>query len=386
MKQLTCEMCGSTDLVKDGGVFVCQTCGCKYSIEEAKKMMIEGTVDVSGSTVKVDMSDKLNNLYTLARRANRDNNVADAAKYYREIRVEDPNSWEAAFYGVYFTALNCRIGQIASAANSITQSLESVMDLIIKYVPEEGKKAALSEVALRASAAGKMLFNAALNTYNDSRHSSAMSDFSDRATAALTTMMAASTVVNTKSGDYALAKKLLEESIRVCNSTEMTKKYAQVAEKQLKLLEPILRTEQAQKNSAYWAAHADQKVALEEERKSLEQKIAQFNNETCNQVAELTKERDSISGGDEAKSISKRICELNAKKDSLGIFKGKEKKAIQAQIDELTESHKQITNRIESTRKEIQSKIDEIESQNKEKTEPLRNRVAAINSELTKDR
>ena len=39
MKQLTCEMCGSTDLLKQDGVFVCQSCGCKYSVEEAKKMM-----------------------------------------------------------------------------------------------------------------------------------------------------------------------------------------------------------------------------------------------------------------------------------------------------------------------------------------------------------
>ena len=38
MKQLTCEMCGSTDLLKQDGVFVCQTCGTKYSVEEAKKM------------------------------------------------------------------------------------------------------------------------------------------------------------------------------------------------------------------------------------------------------------------------------------------------------------------------------------------------------------
>ena len=29
MKQLTCEMCGSTDLMKQDGVFVCQSCGCK---------------------------------------------------------------------------------------------------------------------------------------------------------------------------------------------------------------------------------------------------------------------------------------------------------------------------------------------------------------------
>lgn len=69
MKQLTCEMCGSTDLVKQDGVFVCQSCGTKYSVEEAKKMMVEGTVDVSGSTVKIDTSDELENLYQIARRA-----------------------------------------------------------------------------------------------------------------------------------------------------------------------------------------------------------------------------------------------------------------------------------------------------------------------------
>jgi len=40
MKQLTCELCGGTDLIKQDGVFVCQNCGTKYSVEEAKKMMI----------------------------------------------------------------------------------------------------------------------------------------------------------------------------------------------------------------------------------------------------------------------------------------------------------------------------------------------------------
>lgn len=48
MKQLICEMCGSADLIKQDGVFVCQACGCKYSVEEARKMMIEGTVSVDG--------------------------------------------------------------------------------------------------------------------------------------------------------------------------------------------------------------------------------------------------------------------------------------------------------------------------------------------------
>ena len=49
MKQLICEMCGGSDLIKQDGVFVCQHCGTKYSVEEAKKMMLEGTVQVEGN-------------------------------------------------------------------------------------------------------------------------------------------------------------------------------------------------------------------------------------------------------------------------------------------------------------------------------------------------
>lgn len=42
-------MCGSTNLMKQDGVFVCQSCGTKYSVEEAKKMMIDGIVNVNVS-------------------------------------------------------------------------------------------------------------------------------------------------------------------------------------------------------------------------------------------------------------------------------------------------------------------------------------------------
>ena len=40
MRQLICEMCGSADMLKQDGVFICQACKTKYSIEEAKKMMM----------------------------------------------------------------------------------------------------------------------------------------------------------------------------------------------------------------------------------------------------------------------------------------------------------------------------------------------------------
>ena len=75
MKRLTCEMCGSTDLMKQDGVFVCQSCGTKYSIEEAKKMMVDGTVEVAG-TVKVDDSALWQKMLTKQATRRKPNNTA----------------------------------------------------------------------------------------------------------------------------------------------------------------------------------------------------------------------------------------------------------------------------------------------------------------------
>lgn len=97
MKQLTCEMCGSTDLLKQDGVFVCQTCGTKYSVEEAKKMMIEGTVDVSGSTIKVDNSDAIENYMSMAENAYDSGNKAEAEAYCNkviELAPQNYNAWK----------------------------------------------------------------------------------------------------------------------------------------------------------------------------------------------------------------------------------------------------------------------------------------------------
>ena len=170
MKQLTCEMCGSTDLIKQDGVFVCQTCGTKYSIEEAKKMMVEGTVDVSGSTVKIDTSDELTNLYQLARRARDENNSDTAAKYYDMILQKAPDSWEAAFYYTYYKAANCTIAGISSAANSIANCISNVFALIENYDNENTRVSAYKEVSLRVFTIQELFFTAAKNTHASSRN------------------------------------------------------------------------------------------------------------------------------------------------------------------------------------------------------------------------
>ena len=166
MKQLTCEMCGSTDLMKQDGVFICQSCGTKYSVEEARKMMVEGTVDVTGSTVKVDTSAELANLYQIARRAKDDNNGANAAKYYDMILLKDPTSWEASFYVVYFKAMECKIAQIRSAAISVSNCEDSVLALIRDHVAEENQEAAVAEVVMRSIRIANMLAGGGKSHYD----------------------------------------------------------------------------------------------------------------------------------------------------------------------------------------------------------------------------
>ena len=89
MQAIRCELCGSQDIVKEDGLFVCRNCKTKYSPEEARKLV---------GTVKIDNSETVDNLFILARRAFQTKNFADAEKYYSMVLPEAPNNVEACFF------------------------------------------------------------------------------------------------------------------------------------------------------------------------------------------------------------------------------------------------------------------------------------------------
>ena len=103
MKRITCEMCGSTELLKKDGVFECQNCGTKYTVEEAKKMMVEGTVSVEG-TVKIDNSSFVMKSLQNARRAKKKEDWEETERYYNMVEQNDPNNIEAIFFSAYAKA------------------------------------------------------------------------------------------------------------------------------------------------------------------------------------------------------------------------------------------------------------------------------------------
>jgi hypothetical protein len=165
MKAIKCELCGSNEVIKQDGLYVCQHCGTKYTVDEAKKLMIEGTVNVEG-TVKIDDSTELKNLYEIARRARNAENYEDAGKYYDSILAKNPKDWEAVLYVVFCKAMTCKIAEIQNYAMLMINNNVSVLSLIKDNVKDEvEQKLAVLETAMAYSRVGILFSSAAEKHY-----------------------------------------------------------------------------------------------------------------------------------------------------------------------------------------------------------------------------
>lgn len=62
MKKIRCEICGYTNIIKENGLFVCQNCGVKYTLAEAKSLLCEvgdnSNLEVTDSKDNTNISTK----------------------------------------------------------------------------------------------------------------------------------------------------------------------------------------------------------------------------------------------------------------------------------------------------------------------------------------
>lgn len=385
MKQLTCEMCGSTDLMKQDGVFVCQTCGTKYSVEEAKKMMVEGTIDVQG-TVKIDASEKLHNYYQVARRAKSDNDSETAAKYYSMILTEDPTSWEASFYFVYFRSMSCTIGQIPSAASAISKCLISVLTLAKQScASEEDVQAVVTEIHEKAIEAATVFLTASVRSFVNIQTDNPayfVSDLSTRSFAAIDIAYTIGTAIDKTFGGQAWAQKLVSSAYSTGNTLMLTyittmkpRFFLEAApihyemEKKANCIiagykRKIAENQEKQKK-IYWEQHAEEKASLDQEKETLSAKVENWNAEISS-LPEIKAEA----------RIEAKIKALQQEKSALGFFKVKEKKVIQEQINNLASDD------LEKAKASREAAVLPIQAQ----IDAATVRIAEIDEELTKER
>ncbi len=151
MEPIKCEMCGSNDIVKSDGLYVCRHCGTKYTVEEARNLFYASETA------------KLENLYSLARRHADTKDYNSARQYYKEILLIDANNWEPIFFASYYTVC-------CSNYNSIDKNLKDFVNMfphVLDAITDESCEGNLRQVADKTSLLASLLFNSFANTYND---------------------------------------------------------------------------------------------------------------------------------------------------------------------------------------------------------------------------
>ncbi|WP_407414295.1 hypothetical protein [Methanobrevibacter sp.] len=131
MNELMCEMCGSNMVTQEGGFYVCQACGTKFPVKE----YIAGE---NYQTFGEESSQELGNLYELARRAREVGDTEFGLKYYSEILIKEPYSWEAQFYVGYFRVFTYDFLD-ERGINDFCSSTASAVS-IVEYLEDVGEK------------------------------------------------------------------------------------------------------------------------------------------------------------------------------------------------------------------------------------------------------
>lgn len=377
MKQLTCEMCGSTELIKQDGFFVCQNCGIKYSVEEAKKMMLGENAEVQG-VVKADDITSVEKYLANARRAKEKEDWEEAEKYYKLVEQNDPTNIEAIFYSTFGKAKTSLVDADVYKRAAVFNVLKNSLSIISNNYRIENKEE--NEFAI------KSITNDLLNIFCGSF---VYTEWGDGRTNKGETYMIFSELLdafhalirNVQAKDPKIY--IYETFISFLNKLQSS---VYVYEKSLyKIIDgwrtlqiEALRKTREEKTDKYWEKHKDEKKLLETKKSELEKIKERY----VTEIATIRKKNEEVPSMASLIEKQKEIESLEAQKKALGLFKIKEKKAIQEQIDVLLIEKDKIKTKVVAEQQEIEKEIIPI----REELNKTIARIKEIDNELNMDR
>lgn len=445
MKQLTCEMCEGTDLIKQDGVFVCQTCGCKYSVEEAKVLMNgQGCSELSE---KGQSNGKLNNLISNCVLAYNDGRYNKVIELSDQIMNEEPQNTTAIIYNglAVFQQYNKNPDDIHQSESLIMRGLKIISnspdnydelfyicysELVKSYNKistdflqifqsnSETCAAFLREVANKSRQAGFDLLiggttdvlrvnadNEIKSLQQKAAHYEAIYKNAQQMALDLAAVFdkiiieysrilknrkyfAVDTydkIVNVNYNFWGGSKHNNEVIVEHFNDIENN------AKKMKKEYEDaVLKAEKKKRFDEYWAAHQEERNQLDAKKNSLLQQIdglksqiSEIEQEIKPELDKLYAERDkAVPAREEYDDISNQKNNINAKMDTLGLFHMKEKKELKLQIDELRTRADKVWKEIEPQEKERNRIVNEKINKLKEQGNEQRTKLAELNSQL----
>lgn len=430
MKQLVCEMCGSSDLLKQDGVFVCQTCGTKYSVEEAKKMMVEGKVEVTG-TVQIDKTNQIKGYLEVIERAYKGRDGKTAYEYSNKALEADPENPDVLI------ARAKAISLLEMESNALRNELMDIRKKIYDYYAkardefydnrsEDDDSEFYNDVLFKLYKTFIQVASDSADDFCKFCHNTPSSnykimydlfkqkayqlsayifiiysfskkwDFDDEvALNSLNQLMEKCEECKKQFISYqAIANNIVKPSIPF--NTGMSMIYDDIKEL-TKSQEEAKEKKNRERNEKYWLEHQEEKQQLEAEKNSLSPQIEELQKQITginDKINQLNRQKESsIPAEDEYKSLKSKIFALKTQRDSLGIFKGKQKKELQAQIDEETSKLEHLNSEISSQKEQLLSSINpQISALNNKCSElekelsNLKSKVSEIDTELTKQR
>lgn len=398
MKRLKCEICGSTEIIKDGGIFICQTCGCKYTVEEARKMMDEGAVDTR-DTVRIDNSEFVRRSLDNARRAKEREDWEEAERYYNMVEQHIPECIEAVFYSAYAKAMASLIDEDIYKRKAIFNVLKNC----ISYVNDgyETRTTEENEVIIRSMSKdllGMFKSHFVYTTWRNGYGTAIKENKSD------TYELFMNVIYKFRDTIVKLEKKhpepymyeTLIEFIQRCmnltfegqNNYNIKKIYGPWLSQQKEELSEIRKV----RYESYWNLHEDEKKNLENERSSLMDELEVVESQICKieernrpNIEELAKKMDvKIEEELLFEKQQQLVHDLETQYHKLGLFKGNEKRTI---LDRLNSVEKpkleELRNKASNAKKEylllIGKQIEAIQDEGME----LRNRSIEISTRIT---
>ena len=440
MKRLVCEMCGSTDLIKEDGVFVCQTCGCKYSVEEAKKMMVEGVVEVTG-TVKVDNSENIEKLIINADRAYDDGRYKEAEKIYSSVlEIDTENVWAIHRKGMSISYQgNIADGSIGIGGKTAIRAIDCLYEGEKEYEQEDRIEILADIISETWDLSEKIVLYAlnemryALQNYADtinelsSKMHSLPYDYlrerqeyackeKDRSIESakdikilgismiLAVFMDVIMKMELENEEnamliYALLEVKMKQNAETYSETlpDMFDRYSEMLKEGKNRIKQAEETRRRKATEEYWAAHPEEKKALDEEDMALQdelEKLQSEENDIMIEIAEWNAKKEEVVPAEEERNVvQEEINKLTAERKKLGLFKKKEKEIIDERVNVLKRKYEEVQNSIISQRSERDVEYDKEITELAEKTTSIKNRIneitlrrKRINLELTKGR
>lgn len=390
MKRLTCELCGSNEFVKEDGLFVCQACGTKYSTEEAKKLMIECTVEIT-SKVQMDRSQELDNRIQNAINEYNAHHYERASGMFSEALNIQPDN---AYAVIYKAASDCWSttldnNQMMNAVSEMLRALRSIPESRPEYYFECSICAMTEMNAIDNAVAGmikkyvekmsgqiknlialKQKEEKQLKQYKNfgpiamvGPQSKVVRKYAEQAVQLNETMkstytkcdtIAITALINLVEGIilgmkhpeaipdgledsyYGLLEKLSQKVER--NSKPELSERGKLARTNAAKIKAFGQDAKKRLKAArYWADHAEEKQKLEQQSQELKDELAALEMELKTRkekVDELKKQSDTseVTAETLKKKLNGEISTLETQRAAIGLFKAKEKKEIDIRI------------------------------------------------------